>query len=257
MSQVGVVLQEIKGAVAWVWLNRPHRLNAIDETMLAELRSVFESLDQSETVRAIVLAARGPAFSAGFDVTWMAEQDAEAIADGLDGVRAVYETIESCARPLIAAVHGAAMGGGLLLALVADCRLASDTASFGAPEVKIGLFPSLSLVPRLERAVGVGAARRMVLTGDPVGASEALRIGLVERVVPAERLFAKAQSLADRLAALPPTAVQLSKAAFAAARRPDYAAWEKEQFAVCWQSPEREAAMRAFLKRSPSARPGK
>ena len=253
---MGVVLQEIKESVAWVWLNRPRRLNAIDETMLAELRSAFEGLEQSETVRAVVLAGHGPAFSAGFDVAWMAGQDAETMADGLDGVRAVYEVIESCAQPLIAAVHGAAMGGGLLLALVADCRLASDTARFGAPEVKIGLFPSLNLVPRLERAVGVGAAKRMVLTGDSLDASESLRIRLVERVVPAEKLFDTAQSLAEQIAALPPSAVQLSKAAFAAARRPGYAAWEKVQFAACWRSPEREAAMRAFLKRSPPARSG-
>ena len=236
------------GAVAWVWLNQPQRLNAINQTMLDELRQSFEELDQNEAVRVVVLAGRGPAFSAGFDVSFMAALTPEAVADGLDGTRAVFDTIEQCSKPLIAAVHGAAMGGGLLLALVSDFRLASDRASFGAPEVKIGIFPSLDLIPRLERMLGLGAAKKMVLTGEPIDATEAHRVGLVERVVPAESLNAEAQKLAARLAGLPAVAVRLAKEAFAAARRPGYAAWEKEQFVACWTSPEREAAMRAFLK---------
>jgi enoyl-CoA hydratase len=139
------------------------------------------------------------------------------------------------------------MGGGLLLSLVADLRVASEQASFGVPEIKIGIFPSLNLIPRLERLVRVGAAKRMVLTGDPVDASEARRIGLVDRVVPAEALSTSAQELAEHLAALPSMAVQFSKAAFVAARGADYAAWETAHFATCWASPERAAAMRAFL----------
>lgn len=240
------ILLETKGPVAWVWLNQARRLNVINETTLAELRQAFEKLDRDETTRVIVLAGRGPVFSAGFDVGWMVGLDAETIARELTGVEAVYDTIEACAKPVIAVVHGSAMGGGLLLTLVADFRLASEQASFGAPEVKIGIFPNLGLIPRLERIVGVGAAKRIVLTGDPVDAPTALTMGLVDRVVSGETLHAAAQALAEQLAALPAHAVQLAKAAFAAARGPDYTGWERVQFAACWARPEREAAMRAF-----------
>jgi enoyl-CoA hydratase/carnithine racemase len=179
---------ETDGPVAWVWLDRPDRLNALDDTALTELRETFEALDGDETVRAAVVAATGPIFSAGFDVRWMSGLDTETVAGEQEGIRAVYDTIEAFTKPLVAAVHAPAMGGGLLLALVSDIRLASEGASFGAPEVKIGIFPSLDLVPRLEHVVGLGVAKRMVLTGDPITAVEAERIGLIEPLVPADEL---------------------------------------------------------------------
>ncbi len=238
---------ETKGSVAWVWLNRRRQLNAINETTLAELRGAFEALEQDEDVRAIVLAARGLVFCAGFDVAWMASQDAEAVAPGLPGIEAAFDTIEACTKPVIAAVQGAAMGGGLLLTLVADACLASEHAKFGAPEVKLGFFPNLRLIPRLERIVGVRAAKRLVLTGDPIGASTALDWDLVDRVLPSQDLHAEAQALAEQLAALPPLAVQAAKAAFGAIHHPDYTTWERQRFAECWAQPERTAAMEAFL----------
>jgi enoyl-CoA hydratase/carnithine racemase len=239
---------ETRGPVTWVWLNRPRQLNAMDRTMLDELREAFDGIRQDDSVRAVVLAGRGAAFSAGFDVAWMAGQDTESIVGGLAGVEAVYDTIESCPKPVIAAAHGAVMGGGLLLALVADLRLAADEASLGAPEVKIGIWPNLRLIPRLERLVGLGAAKRIVLTGEPVDAAAALRIGLVEWVAAGEDLYGEAQALAARLASLPAGAVQASKAAFAAAHQPGYVEWERAEFAACWARPERGAAMRAFLE---------
>lgn len=242
------ILLETKGPVAWVWLNQRRRLNAINETTLAELHHTFETLDRDETTRAIVLAGRGLVFCAGFDVAWMASQDADTVGRELAGVEAVFDTIEACSKPVIAAVQGAAMGGGLLLALVVDFRLASEQASFGAPEVKIGIFPNLRLIPRLERVVGLRAAKRLVLTGDPVDADAALAMGLVERLLPAEALHTEAQALAEYLAGLPSYAVQAAKVAFAASHRPGFVAWEREQFVACWAQPEREAMMKLFLK---------
>lgn len=238
---------ETDGPVAWVWLDRPDRLNALDDTALTELRETFEALDADETVRAAVVAANGPVFSAGFDVRWMSGLDTETVAAEQEGIRAVYDTIEAFSKPLVAAIHAPAMGGGLLLALVADVRLASEEAGFGAPEVKIGIFPSLDLVPRLEWVVGRGMAKRMVLTGDPITAVEAERAGLVEPLVPADELIATAGAMAARFAALPPMGVRAAKEAFAAWRRPGYAEWEIETFTECWASPDRAAAMRAFL----------
>jgi enoyl-CoA hydratase/carnithine racemase len=238
---------ETKGPVAWIWLNRRRQLNAINETTLAELRGAFEALEQDEDVRAIVLAARGLVFCAGFDVAWMASQDAEAVIPGLPGIEAVFDTIEASAKPVIAAVQGAAMGGGLLLTLVADACLASEHAKFGVPEVKLGFFPNLRLIPRLERIAGVRAAKQMVLTGEPVSAATALDWGLVDRVLPSRELHVEAQVLAEQLAALPPCAVQSAKAAFGAMHRPGFVTWERQRFAECWAHPERTAAMEAFL----------
>jgi enoyl-CoA hydratase/carnithine racemase len=239
---------EMKGPVAWVWLDQPRRLNAINETTLAELRRTFEMLNGNEEVGAVILAARGFAFSAGFDMVWMASQDAETVGRELSDVEVVFDIIEGCAKPVVAAVQGAAMGGGLLLTLVSDFCLAAEGASFGAPEVKIGIFPNLKLIPRLERVVGLPAAKRMVLLGDPVSAHEALAMGLVDRALPAEKLHVEAQSLAEQLAALPSMAVQTAKAAFAASRGTDYAGWERIMFTACWAQPERQAAMQAFLR---------
>ena len=238
---------ETKSAVAWVWLNRRRQLNAINEAMLAELRGAFETLEQDEDVSGIVLAARGLVFCAGLDVARMASQDAEAVVSGLPGIEAVFGTIEACPKPVIAAVQGAAVGGGLLLTLVADFCLASEHAKFGLPEVKLGFFPALRLIPRLERLVGLRAAKQLVLTGEPVSAATALDWGLVDRVLPSRELHAEAQTLAEQLAALPPFAVQSSKAAFGASQQPDYITWERQRSAECWANPERAAAMEAFL----------
>src|SRR5262249_13564405 len=238
---------EATGPVAWVWLNQPEKLNVIQPLTLEELRQVFDELDRTESVRVIVLAARGPAFSAGFDVSSMVQLTPQQVADDLDGVGAVYDAIERNSKPVVAAINGAAMGGGLLLALVSDFRLASERASFGAPEVKIGIFPSLNLLPRLERLVGLGHGKSLVMTGAPIDAAEAHRLGLVHRIIAHEKLQSEAQALAERLAKLPLSALKLCKAAFYASKVPNYAVWEKEQFTACWASPEREKAMRAFL----------
>jgi enoyl-CoA hydratase/carnithine racemase len=242
------VALERKGPVTWVWLNRPRRLNAMNPAMFGELQQTFEALEGDGEVKAIVLAGRGQAFSAGFDVAWMLELKPETVAQDIDSVHALYDGIEACAKPLIVVVHGPAIGGGLLLALVADFVLASEGASFGAPEVKLGFFPPLELIPRLERRVGLGAAKRIVLTGELFDGAEAERIGLVQRVVESDGLYEEAQEWAERLVALPPTGVQLAKQAFAAAQREDYRNWETAQLATCWTAPDRAAAMEAFLK---------
>lgn len=239
---------EIDEHVAWVWLNQPRRLNAITHLVLDELRQTFESLDGDESVRVIILAGRGPVFSAGFDVEWMSGLRAEMVKSELPTIRAIFDRIESCGKPLIAAMQGRVVGAGLLLALAADIRLTAERTQFRAPEVMIGIFPALGLIPRLVRQVGPGAAKWLALTGSSINADEALRVGLVNRIVPRKELYDEARKLAGHIAALPPNAVRLTKAAFAALGGVDYATWEIEQFAACWALPERKAAMEAFLK---------
>jgi enoyl-CoA hydratase/carnithine racemase len=243
---------EIRGNVAWVWLNRPEKLNALNEALLAALDTTFRSLSTNTDVCAIVLAGRGRAFSAGFDIAWMAERTPEMAREDRVNVREVYNRIEQCPQPLISAVHGPALGGGLILALISDYVLASEQARFGAPEVKIGIFPSLGLVPRLERVIGIRAAKQILLTGEPVDSTTATQIGLATRLVPEAELYVEAQRLADQLAALPSLAVRAIKASFAAHPLPGYTSWETDRVVECWSAPERQAAMRAFLNKRQS-----
>lgn len=241
---------ERKGGVAWVWLNRAHRLNAMNETMLDELQETFATLSQDNSVGAIILGGRGRAFSSGFDITWMADLTPDMVRANRSHLRTIFDVIEQCPQPLISVVHGDALGGGLILILVSDFVLASESARFGAPEVKIGIFPSLGLVPRLERAVGIRAAKQLVLTGNAVDARTAHRIGLATEVVPISTLFDVAQTLADALAVLPTPATQAAKASFVAHRLPDYVEWEAQKATECWASAERSTTMSAFLSRN-------
>jgi len=240
---------ERTGSVAHLWLNRPERLNAINQTTLDELGNLFPELDRDTGIRAIILAARGTTFSAGFDIEWMVSQTPESVGQSLAGVRRVFNQIEFCSKPVVAAIDGSAVGGGLLLAMVSDFRVATERSTFAVPEVKIGIFPSLNLVPRLERLVGLAAAKRLVLTGWSFDSAQAEQAGLIDEVVRPDQLMGEARRLAEHLASLPPLAVQSSKLAFQAARQTSYDDWETKQFAACWAAPEREAAMRAFLKR--------
>lgn len=238
---------EQHGAVAWVWLNRPERLNVLDQAMIAQLVALFEKLRDDDQVRVVVLAGRGSAFCAGFDIEWMAKRTPDMLREDRADLRAFYTLIETCPQPVICAVQGSALGGGLIFTLVADFVVAADSARFGAPEVKIGVFPSLNLIPLLERVAGLRAAKTIVLTGEPVGAETARQMGLITDLVTSQELYAHVQKLAEQLAAYPPTVLRAIKAAFRMHPLPEYHTWETETAVNCWSQPERLAAMRAFL----------
>ncbi len=241
---------ESRDAVVWVWLNRPECLNALSLELLDTLSQTFLELGQDQQVRTIVLAGRGKAFSSGFDIRWMAERTPEAVRADRPRLREIFNSIERCPQPVISAVQGDARGGGLILTMVSDFVLASPDARFGAPEVKIGIFPSLGLVPRLERLVGIRAAKQIVLTGNPVDAQTAYQIGLITALsASVTTLYDEAQQLATQLASLPTKALQVSKASFAAHPLPDYIQWETDHAVECWSQPERLEAMRAFLNK--------
>lgn len=236
---------EQRGSTAWLWLNRPERLNALDEPLLDAVHEAFLKLNHNEAVRVIVLAGRGRAFCSGFDIHWMAERTPETVRADRVRLRALFDTLERSRQPVICAVQGVALGGGLILALISDMILASAEAKFGAPEVRIGIFPSLGLVPRLERAVGIRAAKYLTISGQPIDAQEALRLGLINQI--SADLYNDTQRLAEHIAGLPATAVSVTKSAFSAHPLPDYAAWETDHAVECWSAPERAVAMQAFL----------
>ena len=202
------LLLERGDAYAVVTLNRPKVMNALNRVLFSELDDAFTSLADDPTVRAIILTGAGEkAFAAGADINEMATLSA---VDGQRMARrgqAVFRKIETCGKPVIAAIQGFALGGGCELAMACTIRIASEKARLGQPEVKLGLIPGYGGTQRLPRLVGKGAALKLLLTGDMVDAEEAFRIGLVDEVVPAEALMARAETLARAIAQQAPLAV--------------------------------------------------
>ncbi len=199
---------EKRGAVVTVTLDRPKVLNALNAATFVELDSAFDEVAADEDVRAVLLTGAGDrAFAAGADIRELAAvEDGEGRAFSLRG-QAVFRKIETLGKPVIACVRGFALGGGCELALACTLRIAADDAKFGQPEVKLGVIPGYGGSQRLPRLVGRGAALKLLLTGAIIDASEALRIGLVDEVVPAAELMLRAEALAAEIAAQAPLAI--------------------------------------------------
>jgi enoyl-CoA hydratase len=202
------LLLERGDAYAVVTLNRPKVMNALNRALFADLDDAFSGLAGDSAVRAIILTGAGEkAFAAGADIGELASLSATEGQELARRGQAVFRRIETCGKPVIAAIQGFALGGGCELAMACTIRIASERARLGQPEVKLGLLPGYGGTQRLPRLVGKGAALKLLLTGDMVGAEEAFRIGLVDEVVPAEALMSRAETLARAIALQAPLAV--------------------------------------------------
>src|SRR6185503_10876089 len=203
------LLLERDGAVAIVTINRPNVLNALNTVTVDELRRVMLDFRQDESVRAIVVTGAGEkSFVAGADINELAVQTPTGGREHALTGQHVFDVIENMGKPVIAAINGYALGGGCELAMACTLRIAADTARLGQPEVALGLIPGYAGTQRLARLVGKGRAMEMVLTGAPIAAAEALRIGLVTRVVPASDLMTETRKLAAQLAVNAPVAMR-------------------------------------------------
>ena len=202
------LLCEVKEQVARVTLNRPQVLHALNAQVFEELERVFMAMAADVEVRVILLTGSGgKAFAAGADIGELAGLSA---AEGEVRARRgqeVFRLIETCGKPVIACINGFALGGGCELALACTVRLASETARLGQPEVKLGLIPGYGGTQRLPRLIGQSRALKLLLTGEMVGAQEALRIGLVDEVIAPERLMDRAEEMARTIVAMAPLAV--------------------------------------------------
>jgi enoyl-CoA hydratase len=204
------LLYDVHDGIARVTINRPDKLNALNATVIAELADAVGHIESDDAVRGVILTGAGTkAFVAGADIGELTAQGAmDGKARALAGQRAMRR-LERCGKPVVAAVNGFALGGGCELAMACHLRVASETARFGQPEVKLGLGPGYGGTVRLPRLVGKGRALELLLTGAMIDAQEAWRIGLVNRVVPAERLLAEAEALARTILEQAPLAVRL------------------------------------------------
>lgn len=208
-----ILLAETRDGVRHVTLNRPERLNALNQAMAEALLAEFEGLRRNTEARVVVLSGAGRAFSAGADLK--AGGTPEALRDGPNGdwmLRDVAKAMRACPQPIIALVKGAAAGGGLALVLASDIILAGESAGFHTAFIKIGLSGSeLGAAWRMQRTMGISRAREALFTGDPIDAAEAWRTGLVSRVVPDADLDGEGAVLAEKLLKAAPDALRVTK----------------------------------------------
>ena len=203
------LLYDLADGLARITVNRPDKLNALNATVIAELDQAIAEIERDRAVRGVVLTGAGAkAFVAGADIGEIASQGPlEGKVRALEGQR-VFRRLERCGKPVVAAVNGFALGGGCELAMACHLRVAAEGARFGQPEVKLGIGPGYGGTVRLPRLVGRGRALELLLTGQMIEAQEALRIGLVNRVVPADRLLAESEQLLRAIMENGPLAVR-------------------------------------------------
>jgi len=252
MNEEALVITEQVDRVAVVYLNRPETLNAISPAMLSTLCDTLEALDADPQVRVFVLTGKGRAFAAGADIRLMAKATPSDILE-LD-TRSYWKRLGRLNKPLIAAVNGYAYGGGCELAMQCDLIVASETARFAQPEIKLGIMPGAGGTQRLARAIGPYRAMELILTGEPLSAQDAYAAGLVNRLVPPERCLEEALALAHLIAQRPPLAVRLAREAvrhgFETSLREGLEV-ERRNYLLLFDTEDQKEGMAAFLEKRP------
>jgi enoyl-CoA hydratase len=250
--------RELAG-VALVTLQRPEALNALSFALLDELATALEALDGDRACRAIVITGSGDrAFAAGADIRELEPQTSSSLTEG--DAFGTWDRIAAIGLPLIAAVRGFALGGGCELAMTCDMVVAAEDASFGQPEIRLGVMPGAGGTQRLTRAIGKARAMEMILTGRTMTAQEADVHGLVTRVVPAPATVDAALELAARIAAMPPLAIRAAKAAILDAQERSLGeglAREREAFFGLFDTDDQAEGMAAFTQKRPPAWSGR
>jgi len=250
------VLYEKKGPIAYVTLNRPKVLNALNSATWRDLRTAFEDAREDPLIRGVILTGAGDkAFIAGADIGELAHVTAVEAEQSSSFGQSVLDLIEGLGKPVVAAVNGYALGGGCETAMACTIRVASDTAKFGQPEVTLGLLPGGGGTQRLPRLVGKGRALQLILSGQIIGAPEAYRIGLVNEVVPAAEVIGRAEAILKQIFANAPIAVRFSLDAVNKGVETSLAegtALEASYFGLCAGTDDKKEGTTAFLeKRKP------
>jgi enoyl-CoA hydratase/3-hydroxyacyl-CoA dehydrogenase len=243
---------EVKDKIATITMNRPEAMNALNEKVLRELKDAIAQVRDDPEVRVVIVTGTGPAFVAGADIRAMMDKSLVEIREFTQFGHGVLEDIERLEKPVIAALNGFALGGGLELALACDIRLASTDARMGFPEVGLGIFPGMGGTQRTVRLLGKARASELIFTGSQIGAGEAERIGLVNRAVPPQRLMPEARRMALRIARQGPIAVGRAKVAINQALQGGLdagLAFELEAVTQTFGTEDQTEGMTAFLER--------
>ena len=250
------LLLEKDGSVAIITFNNPKALNALTVETFEGLEKMLSELEQDNSVRVIIVTGAGEkAFVAGGDIAHLASLDTDSAREFALLAQRVISKIENLAKPVIAAINGYCLGGGNELAMGCDLRVAADSAKFGQPEVKLGIIPGFAGTQRLVRLVGKGAAKEMIFTGEMIDAQEALRIGLVNKVVPYEQLLQTAKDLAAKMSEKSVSAIKLSKEAINNGAEIDFeraARYEADLFGLSFATEDCKEGISAFLEKRPA-----
>jgi enoyl-CoA hydratase len=255
-----IVLLDVKGGVCLLTMNHPKTLNALSDVTIGALLAALDKIEGDDSIRVVIFTGSGKSFVAGADIAYMANMTAEEGREFSRYSNRVNTRIAASDKIFIAAVNGYALGGGCEIALSCDLIIASEYARFGLPEVSLGIVPGAGGTQRLPRLVGIQKAAEMVLTGLPVKAQEALEIGLVCRVVPADQLLDCAREIAAKILKNAPLAVKYAKKCLRQSRELTLAAgleYENTMFGLCFATPGQKEGMAAFLeKREARFQPG-
>jgi enoyl-CoA hydratase/carnithine racemase len=247
------VLYEKRGTIAYVTLNRPKVLNALNTPTWADLRTAFEAARNDAAVRGVILTGAGDkAFIAGADISELAHVAAFEAEQSSRSGQDVLDLIENLGKPVIAAINGFALGGGCETAMACTIRIAADSAKFGQPEVKLGLLPGGGGTQRLPRLVGKGRALQLILSGEMISAEEAYRIGLVNEVVPAADLIARAEAILRQISANAPVGVKFALEAVNKGLETSQSegfALEASYFGICAATEDMKEGTSAFLEK--------
>ena len=250
------VLYEKKGAIAYITLNRPKVLNALNGKTWEDLRTAFEEAQEDVEVRGVILSGAGDkAFIAGADITELAHLTAVEAEESSSYGQSVLNLVENLGKPVIAAINGFALGGGCETAMACTIRIATETAKFGQPEVKLGLLPGGGGTQRLPRLVGKGRALQLILSGDIISAQEAYRIGLVNEVVPAANLMTRAEAILKQIFSNAPVAVKYCLEAVnkgLETSQNEGQALEASFFGLCAGTEDKKEGTTAFLEKRPA-----
>ena len=249
------IIVETRDAVGLITLNRPKALNALNRQVFTDLAACLEALAGREEVRVVVITGAGErAFVAGADIKEMEDMSrAEAEARSWQGMR-LYDRIRHQPQPVMARIHGYALGGGMLLAMACDVRVAAESARFGYPEIRLGIFPGTGGTVLIDRLFGAGTARAICLTGEHFAARRAYELGIVTHLVEDDGLDAETARLSSMLAGYSPVAVRELKSVLNASLELDFEAARAAEIAAygrCFDSEDRREGMRAFSEKRP------
>ena len=252
---------ESESEISQIVINRPQSLNALNPDVLLSLQIILDKLKKNPAVRVLIITGAGEkAFVAGADIPGMVQLGPRAIADYIELGQRVMRSIELSNFPVIAALNGYALGGGLELALACDLVVASETAKLGQPEVNLGIIPGFGGTQRLVQRCGIGTARRLTFTGEVIDAAEALRIGLVDKVVPPDQLISTCQKYATTISEKAPLAVSEAKKVIRQSQDQTLLSGlrlEVQSFLDLFATCDREEGMLAFMQKRPAKFIGK
>lgn len=253
MVSYNTLLYQKEDGIGIVTINRPKALNAYNSEVSIELYKVFGEIEEDPEVRVVILTGGGEkAFVAGADIVEMAPLDAAGIGKFASKARLAADKIYNLSKPVIAAVNGYALGGGCELALACDLRIASENARFGQLEINVGIIPGTGGTQRLPRLVGIARAKELIYTGDMIDAQTALSIGLVNKVVPLNKLMEEAKTLAKKMISKSGRILTLAKIAINSGMNMDLASGldlEARCVGLCFETEDQKEGMKAFMEK--------